>query len=125
MTTPQTQAASFRRLSFEELGGDDFERHFRCSKGILREATTPALSVPYSGEGTTLYQQIDRNDVFAAIRSRAILTKLIVLRYSIVELLKLFVSYVLDYSAIKQSIAVKFNHGAPPTPPETFNDADL
>jgi len=125
MTQPQTQPANFRRLSFEKLGGDDYERHTRSIKGILREATTPALSVSYSGEGTTLYKLIDRNDVFAAVRSRTILSRLIVLRYSIVTLTRIALAYIQSFSSIKQSLDLKFNHGAPVNPPETFNDADL
>ena len=121
MIAPQNIKSNFRRLSFEQIGGDDFHRAARIQKGIMRELLTPTLSVPYSAEGTSIFEQIDRNDVLAAIRIRGEITSLIVNKYPVAKLQKVRLSYLENYSLIKEQVTMRVLVNAPPMSAEVFD----
>lgn len=62
--------AGYKRLSFEKIGGDDSSRLERTRKGVLREFTAPRWSVPFSTEGTGLWDRVDENTIFASVKNR-------------------------------------------------------
>ena len=69
--------AEYKRLDLEKFGGNIDNRTDRLLRGLLYEANTPQYSIPYSDEGTTLYQNIDGSLIFGRFQNRAKIIKLI------------------------------------------------
>lgn len=84
---------AYKRLSFEKIGGDDSSRLERTRKGVLREFTTPKGSVPFSVEGSSLWDRVDDNTLVASIQNRNELARIVSV-YRCLEYLgsKLFLS---------------------------------
>ena len=119
---PQDQPNTIKRLSFEELGGDDYSRYDRVRKGIVRECVTPKFSVPLSREGTKLHEYVDRNEVKAAIRGRNELIRLIVFWYPVVDLENVGLSYINDNTAVKDLFNTKYLSETEAVSPKVYYD---
>jgi hypothetical protein len=118
--TPQNQKGAYKRLSFETLGGDDYVRLTRVSKGIHREIMTPKLSVPQSREGTEVYKQVDRNEIAAAVLIRSLVTQMIVKWYPVVTLKKVYLAYASAYTSVQNTYQVTYNKNYGVVSPETY-----
>lgn len=112
---------TYKRLSFETLGGDDTDRSDRVIKGLSREATTPKFTIAFSDEGTRLHEYIDRNNLTASVFTRNELVAMIVNHYPVVELIKAKLSYVDNYSTILESVETKFLRDSDPVSVGTYS----
>jgi len=119
---PQDQPGVFKRLSFENIGGDDYSRYLRTQKGILREIVTPKFSVPMSREGSRLTEYTDRNEITAAVKARNELIRLIVFWYPVVKLRKAILSYINDNTAVKELFQTKFLRDSEAVSSEVFTN---
>jgi len=119
---PQNAPGVIKRLSFEQLGGDDYSRGLRVQKGITREIVTPKYSVPYSREGTKLNEYVDRNDVVSAVQARNELIRLVVLWYPVVKLRKAILSYINDNTTIKNLLQMKYLPESESVSAETYSN---
>ena len=112
----------FKRLDFEELGGDDYSRYIRVQKGLIREAVTPKYTVPLSREGTDLHTYIDRNEITAAVKARNALIMMVTTWYPVVLLQRAFLSYITNNTVVKQLIQVSYIHDAGAVSPEVYTN---
>ena len=112
----------FKRLDFEELGGDDYSRYVRVQKGLIREAVTPKYTVPLSREGTDLHTYIDRNEITAAVKARNSLIMMVTTWYPVVLLQRAFLSYITNNTVVKQLIQVSYIHDAGAVSPEVYTN---
>lgn len=119
---PQDLPGFYRRLDFEQIGGDDFSRYVRTQKGIIREIVTPKYSVPLSREGTKLHEYTDRNEVTAAVLARDALIRLVVLWYPVVKFERALLSYITNHTIIKELIQTKFLCDSAAVSPEVFTN---
>lgn len=119
---PQDQSNTIKRLSFEEIGGDNYLRYDRVKKGIVREVVTPKYSVPMSREGTKLHEYVDRNEVTAAIKARNELIRLIVFWYPVVKLTQAALSYISDNTIVKQLFDAKYLPDTGAVSPRVYYD---
>lgn len=112
--------ATYKRLTFETPKGDEDERSQRFMKGLGRELSTPALSIPYSTEGSSVYENVDRSIVFAAVKNRNELVD-IVDKYrplASVKTAKLF--FEKSTYAMVQSANIRFDENATAISPEVY-----
>jgi hypothetical protein len=119
---PQDQPGVIKRLSFENIGGDDYSRYLRTQKGIVREIVTPKLSVPLSREGTRLNEYTDRNEIKAAVQARNELIRLIVFWYTVVKLRKALLSYIDNNTTVKELFQTKYLPEAAAVSPKVYTN---
>ena len=120
MTEPQTKPGEFKRLSFEQIGADDYSRLTRVRKGLLREVITPKYSIPKSIEGTRVFELVDRNDVVSSVRMRNEIADAISSYPQVLKIKNIHMAYVDNYTAIKQLAETEYlpNNGS--VPPKVY-----
>lgn len=119
---PQDTPGTIKRLSFERLGGDDHSRYVRVQKGIIREITTPKLTVPLSKEGTNVYKYTDQNEITAALSIRDAIIRLIVFLYPVVKLHKTAIQKLDSSTVLNELFETKYQEDAPVVSPETYTN---
>jgi len=98
----------YKRLSFEQVGDDDFDVISRTRKGIAREITTPQYSVIVSTEGTRVYSRVDQSVLSGAISNRNEIVSLIRDNYPMVQVTSAQLSLSDPYDYVNSSLFLVF-----------------
>jgi len=110
---------SYNRLNLERLTLTDSSGYERVRKGVLREITTPKFSIPFSTEGSKVWERVDRQNTIAAVKNRnEVVTIIRIYKCLSLKLARLF--YNSDYSAINQSFNADYNSDAQLTNPKVY-----
>jgi len=112
---------TYNRLTFETPRGDEDLRSQRLIKGLGREISTPKESIPYSVEGSLIYERVD-SPLSAAVKNRNEVAAICSSYAPLVKFNGAALTYDTDLYAVMQSIRLAFNDDAEPVPPEVFNE---